>query len=283
MLFFTDNIKNFYIFVILLIRLNTILFNTLYMGFSTLNESKLHNSLKILYQELYEGKIEVEQDGHIYDIVTKKGNIIEIQTKNLAKLLPKIMDTIEKGHNVKLIHPLPLITKIELQDEDGKIISKRKSPKKGCIYDIFRELTGIYPLITNPHFSLEIVEIEMTEERIRTNEPVQSRNGRRRFRRNWLKSGKRLDTIINTRRLSKPEDYLALLPPLPEGFCASDLKEALGSQKELPAKAAGNAHLFIWVLSRAGIIEQTDIKGRTKYYKTSPIYTSVQGTPHSRP
>ena len=71
----------------------------------------------------------------------------EIQTKNLAKLLPKILDTIEKGHNVKLVHPIPLINRIELKDEDGTLISKRKSPKKGCIYDIFRELTGIYPLI----------------------------------------------------------------------------------------------------------------------------------------
>ena len=74
------------------------------MVFSTLNESNLHNSLKILYQEIYEGKIEVEQDGHVYDIVTKNGNVIEIQTKNLAKLLPKILDTIEKGHNVYVLN-----------------------------------------------------------------------------------------------------------------------------------------------------------------------------------
>ena len=91
MYFLTDNIKNFSIFCIFDIRLNTILFDTLYMGFSTLNESKLHNSLKILYQEIYDGQTEVEQDGHIYDIVSKNGNIIEIQTKNLAKLLPKIL------------------------------------------------------------------------------------------------------------------------------------------------------------------------------------------------
>ena len=244
------------------------------MAFSTLNESKLHNSLKILYQELYEGKTEVEQDGHIYDIVTKNGNIIEIQTKNLAKLLPKILDTIEKGHNVKLVHPVPLITRIELQDENGKIISKRKSPKKGSIFDIFRELTGIYPLMTNKHFSLEIVEIEMTEERVRTNEPVQSKNGRRRFRRNWLKTGKRLDTIINTRRFSKPEDYLKLLPPLPQQFCAKDLKKALSEQKELSARTAGNAHLIIWVLSHAELIEYTETKNKSKYYKTSPLHTS---------
>ena len=236
------------------------------MAFSTLNESKLHNSLKILYQELYEGQTEVEQDGHVYDIVSKNGNIIEIQTKNLAKLLPKILDTIEKGHNVKLVHPIPLVTRIELKNEEGKIISNRKSPKKGSIYSIFRELTGIYPLLTNPHFSLEVLEIEMTEERVRTNEPVQSKNGRRRFRRNWIKTGKRLDTIVNTIRFSKPEDYLKLLPPLPQPFCAKDLRLALDENPDIPKRTA-DAHLIVWVLSHAGLIEHTETKGRTKYYK----------------
>lgn len=252
------------------------------MAFSTLNESKLHNSLKILYQELYEGEVEVEQDGHIYDIVTKNGNVIEIQTKNLAKLLPKILDTIEKGHKVKLVHPLPLVTHIELQNEKGEIISNRKSPKKGCIYDLFRELTGIYPLITNPGFSLEVLEIEMTEERVRTNQAVQSKNGRRRFRRNWNKTGKRLDSIINTRRFSKAKDYLNLLPPLPETFCAKDLMKAISEEKELPSRACTNANLILWVLSHSGLIEQTENKGRTKYYKTSPAYTSDQGILHSK-
>lgn len=235
------------------------------MGFSTLNESKLHNSLKILYQELYEGQTEVEQDGHVYDIVTKDGNIIEIQTKNLAKLLPKILDTIEKGHNVKLVHTIPLRTRIELKDEEGKIISNRKSPKKGCIYDLFKELTGIYILMANPHFSLEVVEIKMTEERVRTTEAVQSKNGRRRFRRNWLKTGKRLDTITNTRKFSRPEDYLKLLPPLPETFCAKDLKEAIDKLPDIPKRSV-NAHLILWVLSHAGLIEQVEMNARSKFY-----------------
>jgi len=235
------------------------------MEFSILNESSLHHSLKVLYQEIYEGQTETEQDGFIYDIVTKNGNIIEIQTKNLAKLLPKLLKTIENGHNIKLIHPVPLTTRIELKDEEGKIISKRKSPKKGSIYSIFRELTGLYPVLTNPHFSLEVVEIEMTEERVRTTEPVQSKNGRRRFRRNWNKTGKRLDSIINTRRFSKPQDYLNLLPPLPQPFCAKDLKTALDKQKDIP-KHTADAHLIIWVLSHAELIEQVETKNRSKYY-----------------
>ncbi len=242
------------------------------MGFSTLNESNLHNSLKVLYQEIYDGQIEVEQDGHVYDIVTKNGNVIEIQTKNLAKLLPKILDAIDKGHNVKLIHPIPVTTRIELKDEEGKIISNRISPKKGCIYNLFKELTGIYILMTNPHFSLEVVEIEMTEERVRTNNAVQSKNGRRRFRRNWLKTGKRLDTIISTKRFSKPEDYLNLLPPLPETFCAKDLKAELEKNPGIPKRSI-NANLILWVLSHANIINQTETKGRIKFYKflTEPI------------
>ena len=238
------------------------------MEFSTLNESKLHHSLKILYQEIYEGRTEAPLDGYIYDIVTKNGNIIEIQTKNLAKLLPKILKIIENGHNIKLIHPIPLITRIELSNEKGKVISKRKSPKKGCIYDLFRELTGIYPVITNPHFCLEVVEIEMTEERIRTSEPVQSKNGRRRFRRNWLKTGKRLDEIINTRRFSSSSDYLKLLPPLPQPFCAKDLKTALNKMTDIPKRSV-DAHLIIWVLSHAGLIEQVETKNRSKYYQMS--------------
>ncbi len=236
------------------------------MEFSTLNESKLHHSLKILYQEIYEGQTEVEQDGYIYDIVSKNGNIIEIQTKNLSKLLPKILATIEKGHNVKLIHPIPVITRIELKDEEGNIISKRKSPKKAGIYSLFRELTGIYPLMTNPHFSLEAVEIEMTEERVRTSAPVQARNGRRRFRRNWLKTGKRLDSIINTRRFSNAKDYLALLPKLPPCFCAKDLQKALNEDKAIPHGTA-DAHLIIWVLSHAGLIEEKQVKNRSRFYE----------------
>ena len=228
------------------------------MQFSTLNESDLHNSIKILYSETYEGTTEVEQDGHIYDIVTKNGNVIEIQTANLAKLLPKIEDSISKKHNVKLVHPVCITKRIALYDNKGTLISKRKSPKKGNIFDIFKELTGIYTLLLNPHFSLEIVEIEMTEVRLRTDNLVQTLNKRRRFRKNWIKTNKKLDSILNTRIFNSKEDYTNLLPPLPENFCAKDLNKA--------AKIS-NGNLVLWVLVRMGVIAQTEKKGNTKYYK----------------
>lgn len=240
------------------------------MKFSTLNESNLHNSLKQLYCSIYNGETEVEMDGHVYDILTKNKNVIEIQTKNLSKLLPKTLDCIEKGHNIKIVHPIVITNRILLIDEEGNKISNRKSPKKGSIYDIFKELTGIYPVLLNPHFSLEIVEIEMTEERIRTKEAVQSKNKKRRFKRNWIKTNKKLEEILNTRRFNSKNDYLALLPKsLPKEFCAKDLYTALKNEK-LPASAYNNAHLIIWVLNHMEIIEECFVKDRNHYYKSIP-------------
>ena len=238
------------------------------LEFSTLNESSLHHSLKILYSEIYDGKTEVNQDGHIYDIVTKNGNIIEIQTKNLTKLLPKILDSIEKGHNVKIIHPIIITNTIELYDDKENLLSKRKSSKKGSIYDIFGEITGLYPVLLNPHFSLEVVEIKMTEKRIKTASPVQSKNGRRRFKKDWLKVDKKLDEIITTRRFNTENDYLSLLPPtLPQEFSAKDLKNCLAACKTIPARIYNNSNLILWVLSHMELIQESKRVSNLRYYK----------------
>ena len=200
------------------------------MQFSTLNESSLHKSLKIIYSEIYDGQTEVKKYNHIYDIITKKGNAIEIQTKNLSKLLPKIYDTIQKGHNIKLVHPVILENTIELYDSQNNLLSKRKSPKKQNIYSIFKELTGIYEVLLNRHFSLEIVYIKMTETRMRTLENVQSQNKRRRFKKNWIKTNKRLEEIIETKHFNSKDDYLKLLPELPDTFSSKDLEEKIGKK-----------------------------------------------------
>ena len=223
---------------------------------NTYNESSLHNTLKVFYAEKYNGRIEVECDGHIYDILCSDGMVIEIQTKNLSKLAGKIKDAIGHGHKVKLVYPLVYRTRIILTLEDGELISKRLSPKKGCIYDICRELTGMTDILLNKNFTLEVITINMIEHRVRTSEPVQTTNRSRRFRKNWLKANKRLEEIIETCQFKTKKDYLSLLPEgLPEEFCAKDLK--------LPKYA----HILLWVLSRIPVIEQVSSKGKTKFYK----------------
>ena len=222
------------------------------------NESSLHNTLKIFYAEKYAGKTEVECDGHIYDILCEDGQVIEIQTKNLSKLAGKIKDALDKGHKVRLVYPLVFRTRIILTSENGELISKRLSPKKGCIYDILRELTGLTDILLNKKFTLEVITINMIEHRVRTGEPVQTANKSRRFRKNWIKVNKRLEDILETKQFKTKKDYLSLLPKnLPEEFCAKDLK--------MPKYG----HILLWVLSRIPVIEQISSKGNTKFYKKS--------------
>ena len=228
---------------------------------NTYNESSLHNTLKVFYAQKFDGKTEVECEGHIYDILCDDGHVIEIQTKNLSKLAGKIKDALDKGHKVTLVYPLVYRTRIITTDEEGKLVSNRLSPKKGCIYDIFREVTGLTNILLNKKFTLEVLIINMIEHRVRTDEAVQTKNKSRRFKRNWLKVNKRLDEILETKQFKTKKDYIALLPPeLPQEFCAKDIAKANPSLSRY-------AHLILWVLVRIPIIEQTTIQNRTRYYK----------------
>ncbi len=72
---------------------------------NTYNERSLHNRRKNIYCDQYSKK-EQKIDNWICDIVTKDGNIIEIQTKNVSKLYKKVNDLLQKGKRVTIVHPI---------------------------------------------------------------------------------------------------------------------------------------------------------------------------------
>lgn len=235
--------------------------------FSTLKESSLHSTLKKIYAYQNDGQTEVELNNHIYDIVTKENEIIEIQNQNLNHLLPKIKDTIEKGMKIKVVHPVIVTKYIELYNKDKNLIKRTKSPAKGCIYSIFKELKGIYPVLLEKSFTLEVPFITITEIRIQEELPVQSENKLRRFKRNWNKQNKKLNEILESRTFKCREDYLSLLPSeLPQEFYSKDLEKALKEAK-MPARIYKNANLILWVFHKMKLIELTKTEKRRKYYK----------------
>ena len=237
---------------------------------NTYNESSLHRTIKSYYASLYEGAVEVEKDGHILDILAGDNHVIEIQNLNLSKLTGKISHLLENHYKVTLVHTIPVERYIENYNKEGDLISRKKSPKKQSIYDLFRELTGIYPLLLNKNFELHVLEIKMTEIRIKEGELVQSQNNRRRFRKDYIKSNKKLDEIIKTHFFKTADNYLSLIPDnLKNSFCAKDLKIHLETNKLTKANADRNAHLLIWVLLRMELIEYTETKNRSRYYRIS--------------
>ena len=98
--------------------------------------------------------------------------------------------------------------------------------------------------------------------------PVQSHNNRRRHKKDWIKTGKKLDEIIATYNFCCKEDYLKLLPEnLPIEFCAKDINELLVEQNKIKSKQKDYGHLIIWVFQKMELIEFTQIKNRSRYFK----------------
>ena len=89
---------------------------------NTFNESNLHNTLKELYAYKYNGKTEFFDGKYYYDILTSENEVIEIQTKNLSKLLPKLCTILESGKKITLVHPLVITKTIITTDCDNNII-----------------------------------------------------------------------------------------------------------------------------------------------------------------
>lgn len=235
---------------------------------NTYNESSLHKTLKELYALKENAQTEVLKNNHIYDVLKSDGTIIEIQTKNLGKLYAKTKDSLNLGLKCTIVHPIATETTIITKDKDGNTLSKRKSPKKNSIYSIFRELTSIYPLLLENNFKLEVLETIITEERIKTETPVQSKNKQRRFKKNWNKADKKLNKILNTRIFKTKNDYLELLPEgLPEEFTTKEIQILLKQNKSLPKSAANYTSLMVWVFNKMGLIEQTGTKNRFKTYR----------------
>lgn len=229
---------------------------------NTYNESKLHRTLKELYALNCSGRTEVPVEGSICDVLSPDGTVTEIQTGNLSKLLPKIMKLKEK-HNVHVVYPLVTETRIHLYDKNGTLISNRKSPKKRRMIDIFNELMGIYPILDQEWFTLEVVPVSCIETRIRTEQPVQLNNNSRRFRKNWYRKDKELASMEKSLIFRGLQSYLSLLPAEfltkrdGEPFCAKDLERA-GCGKL--------AHKILWVLKKTEAVCFIEKKGRTSYY-----------------
>lgn len=231
------------------------------------NESSLHKALKEIYALKYNGRTEVKMAGHIYDIVTDCNDVIEIQTQSLSSLYSKINDTLNvQNMNMRIVYPIVVSKTILVFDENGKQLSKRKSPKKGSIYDLFNEVTKIYPFLLNSNFIFETVEIEMEEYRIKTSESLVIKNRCSRRKKNWVKTDKVLKSLHSSSVLCTEEDYLNLLPEgLSLEFCAKDVSKCF-IEHGFSKAVAKKSNLILWVLFRMRLIKKTKKENRCIYY-----------------
>ena len=220
-------------------------------GIGLLNEKPLHAALKRWVAQPGD-QFEVPVDGFVVDIV-RRDLLIEIQTGNFSAVKEKVTDLVSR-HRLRLVYPIAREKwLLKLPQEEGGEAERRKSPKRGQIEELFRELVSFPELLAERNFSLEVV---FTEE-----EEVRRYDGRRRWRRRgWKTEERRLLSVVERRLFEGPKDAAALLPPgLPERFTTADLAQAIGRSRWWGQKMA-------YCLRNVGVIEAVGRRGRSILY-----------------
>ena len=204
-------------------------------------ETSLHRQLKERYAS-GNARIEVPLGDYRIDVVTDD-ELIEIQHGSLSAIRDKIRHLVEE-HTVRVVKPIiaskPLI---KLDRPQGELVSRRKSPKRGRLLDIFDELT------------VEVVLVEVEERRY----PGHGR------RRRWSTTDFEVEDriLIGVDRnllLSAADDLWQLLPiHLPTPFHTGHLAKQLKIQRWLAQRIA-------YCLRQAGAIREVGKSGNTRLY-----------------
>jgi hypothetical protein len=223
-------------------------------GIGLLNEKPLHASLKEWYTQP-ENQLEVPVDGFVIDIV-QDGLLLEIQTSGFASIKSKLVD-LARTHPIRLIYPIAQEKWIvKLPKDNGGQVTRRKSPKRGRVEDLFWEMVSFPQLLANPNFSLEVLLIR--EEEVRRYE------GKHKWRRRgWVIEERRLLEVVGRRLFQRPADWQALLPEeLKEPFTTKDLAGTSGIRRRLAQKMA-------YCLRKAKVIRLIGKRGQANLYEVA--------------
>lgn len=219
----------------------------------SLNEKPLHAALKEWYRRDGD-EVEVEVEGFVVDLVRGR-ELVEIQTKGFPSMRKKL-DRLLDLHPIRIIHPVAATKWIIKLDDEGRRVSRRRSPKKGISADVCAELVSFPSLLSHPHFTLEVVLVE--EEELRRPDPT----------RGWRRGGfvieeRRLIDVVDTAVFDSPEELLTLLPEgLPAPFTTRDLADGLGRHMRLAQQVA-------YCLRESGAVDEVGRRGRSLLYRVS--------------
>lgn len=221
----------------------------------TLNEKPLHASLK-QWCALPGDRFEVPVDGYVIDVVRDE-LLIEVQTGGFSSMKVKAGALLDGDHRLRIVHPVALDRWIVRVEDDGTIVSRRRSPKHGAVVDVFAELVSFPGLLVHPRFEVEVVLT--IEEEYRRHIP-----GKAWRRKGWVVFERRLVEVVDAVLLRDVDDLMALLPDdLPIPFTTAELSAGLGCPRR-------SAQQFAYCLREAGLIDLVGKQGNALEY--SPTF-----------
>jgi len=184
-------------------------------------ETTLHRQLKALYAGP-EALVEQRLGGFRIDAI-RAGQLVEIQHGGLSAIRDKIAKLV-KRHDVLVVKPL-IATKtlVRLSRRGGQEVSRRLSPKRCSLLDIFDELIYFTRVFPHRRLTLEVPLIDVEERRY----PGHGR--RRRWRQNdYVVEDQRLIALTQVHRFQSISDLLTFLPgDLPDPFHSGHVAQSL--------------------------------------------------------
>ena len=218
----------------------------------TKKESSLHRSLKFRYSGS-DGDTETLAGAYVCDGRTGEGELIEVQTGSFGPLKEKAKELTGTAR-LRIIHPIIAQKYIELYDVNGRLVHKRKSPRKGSEWDLFNALIYAPELPLLKNLTIELAVIEAIEKR--------TDDGKGSWRRKGVSiSDRLLGAWRHSIVLKGPKDYLQFIPfKKKEPFTVRDLGEKAGINIALARKV-------LYTLTKMGLVEQAGKQGRAKLYK----------------
>ncbi|HEU4974539.1 MAG TPA: hypothetical protein VFT50_05575 [Baekduia sp.] len=201
-------------------------------GIGVLREGPLHAAVKDLLARPGD-RAEVRVDGFVIDLVRADGELVEIQTGGFSPLGRKL-DALLDRHRMRIVVPLPGERRIVRVDDQGEVLSARRSPARATPLDVFDRLVSFPSLLAHPNLTVEVLLCR--EDHVRGPEAGRSRSGRRRRD----PGERRLVDVLERVELAGPRDAAALLPAQlgAEPFTTRELAAALGCRIVLAQRVA---------------------------------------------
>ena len=208
-------------------------------------ETTLHRQLKTLYSETPD-QLEQKLGSYRIDVVNQQ-QLIEIQHSSLSAIRDKVQDLVA-SHSLKVVKPLILKKRIvRLNRKGGSVVSRRWSPKKGDILDIFDELMYLRQVFPNPNLVIDIPTVSIEEWRYQGNGRKQRRSAD-----NYQLQDQLLLEVHQTLRIAEPADLLALLAPFElSRFDTAQLAKYLDIPRWRAQKIA-------YTLTHCGVLRKVD-------------------------
>jgi hypothetical protein len=145
---------------------------------------------------------------------------------------------------------------IKLTSKGGDVLSRRWSPKRGKVLDVFRELVYFTRAFPHPNLTLEVPLVEVDEYRY-------PGHGRRRWRHanDHLIEDQKLVSIRESYTFRTTKDLLRLIPSgLPKPFHTGHLAQALDVDRSY-------AQLIAYCLRNMGAMKQVGKAGNALLYR----------------